>query len=519
MEIGVVEKAMSRRWGEYELDVDQHELLRAASPVTLEPQVLAVLSHLVSRAGALVTRDELIDHVWGGRIVSDSAIASRIKSARAAIGDDGVAQHSIRTVHGFGWRFVATVTNSVSATYRMPELSDAEGPPSIAVLPFACNGLPAALTIIGTALPHDVIVELGRLRWMKVIARHSSFRLATDTSATEVGSRLGVRYVLSGHVERDGHRLRVAVELVRAADEGIVWAERFHFADDDVHDVRSAITRAIVSALELRIPVHEADAARTMAGPTLPSWSSYHLGLHHAFRFTATDNAQAARRFEEAIAREPGFARAHAGLSFAHFQSAFLGYEADRGHLVAAARDHANRAVSLDPLDPFANFAMGRSFWLEANLAGSEPWLERAIELAPSYAQGRYACGLTDVLSGRGATGQANVDEAMTLGPIDPLHYAMAATRGLSHFVRGDLEQAAYWAERAANEPGAHVLIAVIACAVHTLHGDDRRARRWAAIVSRDRPGFQSAEFFASFPFAEPAHRTAIAEALGKRGF
>jgi tetratricopeptide (TPR) repeat protein len=236
------------------------------------------------------------------------------------------------------------------------------------------------------------------------------------------------------------------------------------------------------------------------------------------FRFNRTDNARAAALFQAAIAEAPGFARAHAGLSFVHFQNAFLRYTDDVAAEVRSARRAAERSVELDRLDPFANLTMGRSFWLEGDLDGSLAWLERATALSPSYAQGIYARAWTHALAGRGPAGRADADAAMALSPLDPLHYAMAATRALAHVVSGEDRDAAAWAERAARSPGAHVLIAVIAVAAHALAGDRERAAAWAAIARERRPGLTQADFFRSFPFADPTLRRRLAKALAGCG-
>ncbi len=285
-----------------------------------------------------------------------------------------------------------------------------------------------------------------------------------------------------------------------------------------MHDTRSTILARVVAALELQIPLHEARAARGVSPENLDAWSAYHLGLQHMFRFHRDDNATAGELFARAVRADPTFARAHAGASFVHFQNAFLRYTPDVERQIQDARRFAERSVELDPLDPFANLTMGRSYWLEGDLDTSLTWLERAIAISPSYAQAIYARAWTHALSGRGSAGQEDADLAMALSPLDPLHYAMTATRALAHIVRGEDEAAADWGERAARSPGAHVLIAVIAIAAHSLGGRRERAAAWAANV-RERVGaIRAADFFRSFPFADPAARQRIAKALAAFG-
>src|SRR6185436_3125868 len=157
------------------------------------------------------------------------AVASRIKSARQALGDDGKAQRYIRTIHGQGFRFVADAKTAQGAQLiALPTAApdDRTSRPSIAVLPFRLIGDAGPYAAIADALPHELIAELSRLRWLFVTARGSSFRLrGSDADMGEVGRLLGVRYGLSGAVEVARAVLTVTVELVDTRDERVVWAD------------------------------------------------------------------------------------------------------------------------------------------------------------------------------------------------------------------------------------------------------------------------------------------------------
>ena len=233
------------RIGQYELDGERFELRCDGATVAVEPQVLEVLMQLVAHRDRLVTRDELIEVVWKGRIVSETAISSRIKSARQALGDSGERQAMIRTVHGKGFRFVHAVEEilvaaAMPATATFPPLATPAAKaeptrPSIAVLPFSLVGAAGPFAIIADALPHDLISDLSRLRWLFVIARGSSFQLrATDPDIGQVGTVLGVNYCLSGTVEVAGRRLTIDVELADTRDCGIIWNERYHVAAEAI---------------------------------------------------------------------------------------------------------------------------------------------------------------------------------------------------------------------------------------------------------------------------------------------
>ncbi len=523
------------RFAEFELDLARVELRARGAVCALEPQVFALLALLIENRDRLVSRDEILEKIWDGRVVSDAALASRIKSARQALGDDGKSQRFIRTLHGQGLRFVADVravqggatiaaeagqAASAAVGARTAHALSVLAKPSIAVLPFRLVGDAGAHAAIAEALPDELIIDLARLRWLFVTARGSSFRLrAADADMADIGRLLGVRYVLAGSVEVRGRNFSVSVELADTRDAGIVWAERFGGALADVHRIRDEIRQCVLAALEVRIPQHEAALARLNVSEDLDAWSAYHLGLQHVYRFNRQDNAAAMALFQRAIECDPAFARAHAGLSFVHFQSAFMRHTDDLAGEVDLARRFAARAVELDAMDPFVNFAMGRTHWLLGDLDGALPWLERATTLSPNYAQGIYARAWTETLAGQALAGRGHVDFAMRLSPLDPLYYGMLGTRAFSHLMLGEDAEAARWAERAARAPGAHVLIAMIACAVHALAGDERASAGWAERVRERNAALGSEDFFRSFPIKVPGVKERVSGALARRGF
>jgi TolB-like protein/Tfp pilus assembly protein PilF len=525
---------MIYRFGTFELDLTKGELRSGDDVITPEPQVFALLAFLVEHRERLVSKDEIFEKVWEGRIVTDGALASRLKLARKALGDDGRNQRFIKTIHGRGFRFIADVlverehiTSSTPATRDIPGASETAGEsdvspsrPSIAVLPFELVSNAGPYATLAEGLPHELITELARLRWLFVIARASSFRLRDeDLDPRAVGRLLGVRYCLSGSVEIAGTSLAVTTELTDTRGGDVIWGERYTGYVDDVHAVRAEIRARILSALEIQIPLHEAAEARLAGTDNLDAWSAYHLGLQHIYRFNRSDNAKAAELFSHAVKKDPAFARAHAGLSFVHFQTAFLRQTDDIAGEIAQARACAQQGVDIDHLDPFVNFTMGRSYWLEGDLDRALSWLERSTSLSPNYAQGIYARAWTETMAGSALDGREHVDLAMRLSPLDPLYYAMLASRGLTHVAAGEDREAAEWVERAARSPGAHALIAMIAAATHQLTGNAALAAAWTADVRKRSPLLNHKDFFRAFPIKSDALRTRISAALQELGF
>jgi TolB-like protein len=518
-------RLMAWEFGAFRLDPERFELTSRGERVRVEPQVLAMLVHLVRNRNRLVSRDELVEAVWNGTAVSDASISSRIRSVRAAVGDDGARQEVIRTLHGQGFRFLPDVAEDVPARAKAREAEAGTGAartgrPSIAVLPLTPLAVDDAHAILADAIPHEIIQALSRLRWLSVTARGSSFRFRHAAPDIELAATaLGVRYVLSGILETSGTALSVTLELADGGLGEIIWAERLTSEVREVDDLRARIVNHIVAALEIVVPENEARLALLSGADRFDAWANYHIGLRHLYRFTAPDNAAARLHFERAAALEPTFARAQAGLSFTNFIDAFLRIAPDVPSSKAAARRHAERGLELDALDPFVNFTMGRSHWLTHDLDGARHWLSRATTLNPNYAQGFYASAFTSMLLGDAESTEIELDTALTLSPLDPLLYGMHGVRAQMLMQHQCYRDAARWAGRAAATPGAHYLIGMIAVAAHGLAGEPELAARWRKEVRRRRPDASAKDYFTAFPTQDGPSRTLIAAELRRQGF
>ena len=520
--------AITYRFEGVELDSSRFELRVEGEPRHVEPQVLSLLLLLAANPDRLVSKDEIVEKVWHGRIVSEAAISTRIKAARQAIGDDGRQQRLIRTVHGRGFRFAGQVDFAPGAASG-PEARAAgpedrafdpppdlqRGRPSIAVLPLAQVGEALPHGIIADALPAEIIMDLARLRWLFVIARGSSFRFRSpDADVTAVGRALSVRYCLTGTIEAVGEELRISLSLAETARGELLWSDRYSASLAEWPALREEVCARVVGKLSDEIRVNEARLARGRPASELGAWSAFHLGLDHMYRFNRADNNRAAELFQQALTRDGDFSAALGGLSFTHFQNAFLGYAESRSREVEQARVLAHRAVETDRLDPFAHFNLARSFWLEGNLADSREWFDRVHELSPSFAQGVYNRGLVAVLDGDAAGAMGDLELAMQLSPLDPLLYAMVSSKALCLLETGDLAEASRVAERAALTPGAHQHIALIAALAAHLAGDGMRTRLWLDRARERDPTLDRAKFFRAFPYTPGAGRERIERAL-----
>jgi TolB-like protein/Tfp pilus assembly protein PilF len=506
-------------FGDFTLYPDRAELVGPAGLVQLEPKAFAVLCLLVENHDRVVTRDEMIAAIWGGRFVSDAAVATAVKFARKAVGDDGDRQAMIRTAHGLGHRFVAQVQRRVDAsTVVQPEqVVDRAGQrPTIAVLPLAqtAEGLQ-----VGDGLADEIIASLSRLRWLRVIARESSFRFRHDGVDLDAIRRvLGAGYALTGRVELSGARLSVAVTLIDTGTGAVVWADRFSPDLDGLHEARQDIVDAVVGALDLQIPQAEAMAARGKPTEALDAWGAYHLGMSHLHRYNAHDNAIAKALLERATKLDPGFAVAYAARAFARFQDGVQWFGGDRAKAQDDVRSLAERAFELDPLDPFANMVMGRWHWLAGNPDDGLDWYDRAIQLSPSYSKGHYTRGMIDAFAGRAERARAGVDIALRLSPLDPMMGPMLTARAISYLAEGEYATARDWALKAARHSPTHANLLCVAAAACELAGDHAKARHFADTLRRAVPEITVSMYLQSVPTSRLDVHARIREALRRVG-
>ena len=387
------------------------------------------------------------------------------------------------------------------------------------MLPFELAGEAGPLGIIADALPADIIMDLSRLHWLFVIARGSSFRFrGAEADPLAVGQALAVRYCLTGSIEVSGDEVTVTIMLADAEHGETIWADNHCGALAELQMMRSDIEAHVVAALEVHIPRNEVRNARRRPATELDAWASFHLGLDHMYRFRQADNARAAELFAHSLTRDPYFSRALGGLSFTHFQNAFLNFGGSPETEMEAARSFAHRALEADQYDPFAHFNVGRSFWLDGQLEDSITWFDRATTLSPSYAQGIYNRGLVSTMAGKPKEADADLALALELSPLDPLAYAMVSSRAMAHVQLGDYEKAAELGSRAARMPGAHKHIALIAAFTAHLAGNSNEASLWLAKAKAADPDLKAETFFHAFPFARNSAREVIEKSLADLG-
>jgi DNA-binding SARP family transcriptional activator len=355
------------------------------------------------------------------------------------------------------------------------------------------------------ALAYDVITRLSKLRSMFVIAAATTFALRDRSiGAEEAGRMLNVDYTVSGSVRRHGKRMTVSAELCETRTARVVWAESFDEKHDDALLVLEEIGNRIVASVAHEIEMVERNRAILKPPNSLDAWEAHHRGLWHMYRFNKVDNERARQFFAQAVELDPTFARAYAGLSFAHFQNAFLGWKKAAPE-IDRAFDSAGKGLMVDDRDPAAHWAMGRAQWLRGEQDQAVSELERAVDLSPNFASGHYTLAFVHAQSGDPRAAISFSDHSRQLSPFDPLLFAMLGTRALSLARLGVYDEAADWAIKAAARPNAHQHIMAIAALTLGLAGRVPEANEYTKKIRARVPNYSMAEFLAAFRYSPDA--------------
>ena len=430
---------MTLSFGDCEIDVERREIRRANAPVHVEPQVFDLLVYLVENRDRVVSKDDLIATVWGGRIVSDSTLTSRINAARKALGDSGDEQRLIRTVARKGFRFVGSVQIAKADVGRRfaPPTSEGElaalplpDRPAIAVLPFTNMSGDPEQEYFSDGISEDIITALSKLRWFFVIARNSSFIYkGKAVHLKQIADELGVRYVVEGSVRQGGDRVRITAQLNDVATGGHIWAERYDRDLADVFAVQDEIAEAIVAAIEPQLYAAENFRAQRKPPGSMDAWDLVMRALSHYWRVTRQDNVVAQALLEKAIAIDPNYGQALGVLANSYMFSAHMGW-IDVASATNIAERSALAAIRADSEDPWAHHALGGVYLLARRFDDSLAEYEVALQLNPNFALAQGYYGLSLAYSGRWQEGDEAARRALRLSPRDPfsaVYYGIAA--------------------------------------------------------------------------------------------
>jgi len=439
----------------YRLDFVRRQLLDPDGvPVPLMPKAIETLAYLVLHAGQTVSKDELLRAAWPNAVVEENNLTQNISALRRAFGEKLGEHRFIVTIPGQGYRFVAPVSPvgraaesapaqvevrpprrrwlligvaaivvlaAGAVAWRLVPTGEVKAPPpypqAIAILPFKPvveNPRDEAMEI---GMADSLIMELSRSPNLIVRPLSATRRFAAlDQDPLEAGRQLAVEAVVDGTLQIADNRVRATARLLRVADGRQLWAAKFDEQFSNIFQVQDAIAQRVAGALQIQLAPHSERQTENIL-----AYELYMRGRLHQLRLVMPEVRRGIEYFEQAIAADPSYALAYAGMADA-MRSLVLSNDVPPAEVAMHAEEAANRAIALAPDLPEANYARGLvALWFEWDWPTAEKYLSRAVTLAPNSAEAHiYLAHLYSNL-GRKQEALTQARRAVELNPISPL--------------------------------------------------------------------------------------------------
>jgi TolB-like protein/Tfp pilus assembly protein PilF len=435
----------------HSLDVDRRELRRAGEHIAIEPQVFDLIVYLLRNRERVVTRDDLIAQIWGGRIVSDSAVTTRINAARRALGDSGAAQTMIRTIARKGVRFVADVReDSMPEALSLVPSGGGDAPPlfakpSILVLPFRNISGDPGQDYFTDAVTSDLTVDLSRMRDIAVISAATALTYkGSSLDIRRIGRELGVRYLVVGSIGRSGDLVRTNVQLLEAASGEQLWGDRFENRFVDLVGLEDAITGRIAASLNVQLV--RAEGRRADQAPQPDALDLRLRATSLFFSSVAPEHTLATRQLlQRSATLDPNSAETWARLGEIIASDYLSNWNNTGKEQLREAEEAVRKALLIDPNHALAHAVHG---FIERARGEHHSALEafsRAIELDRNFAYAYAQKGNELILVGRPAEAPPFVDQAMRLSPHDPSIGMFHWIIGRANFFTGKYDEAIPW--------------------------------------------------------------------------
>jgi len=443
------------RFDDFVVDPETWRLTRDGQEIHLEPVVLKLLIYLIANRGRLVTRQELMDTVWGDTVISESALTKAVARLRKALDDDSATPRYLETVRSLGYRFVASVEEVEhadqpeppsgkirAATVRRALLVGAaafvalvilaifwpRAPEhaigSLAVLPLSNLTGNAEQEYYVDGLQDLLITELSQLSGLRVTSRQSTKRYRdSQLPAADIAKELGVDALVEGSLLRKGSKIEVTIQLIDGRSDEHLWAERYARDTSQVFDLVSDMARAIgTQIVSAAAPARSQMPDQRITGPVDPrAIDAYALGLMHLDRLTSDGVRVAIERFQEAASIEPGFALAWGHLALAHGIHAMQGFTHPREAL-EKWQAAALQAIAADDQVAIGHAALGWAQMWSRDFDGACESFEEALRLNPSDPYVIHGDADCLMFAGRMDESIARMRELVMLNPFSAMH-------------------------------------------------------------------------------------------------
>lgn len=468
-----------------------------------------------------VTVDDVL--VESGKVVGDGVnIAARLQQLGEP-GDVLITSTVADLIHNktdflfedMGHRALKNIDRSVRVL-RLVSLKDATrirrrphlewaSRPRIAVLPFTERGVDPTGAYFGDGITDEIITRLSKSRSFYVIARASTSRYVGQKIDTKfVAEELGVRYLLTGNVQRSGNQLRINAELVDAQLDQLVWTERFLGSSEQIFEIQASIAAGIAAAIEPNVERLESVRAFSKTTHSLSAYDCLLRGQAQLYSLNRDEFSEAKRNLEQAIALDSQLGRAHAYVAWWHNFAIGEAISSDANHDKERAMHHATRAVDIDGSDAVSLAVLGHvSAFLYGRLDDANHLFDQALKINDSSAFAWGVSASTCCFSGKFDEALERIKSARQLSPFDPLIFFFTAVISIAEFGADRLERAIDAAQQSLRIHPRFLAPRRILCAALALHGADNRAREAGRQLMQIDPTFRVDAFCAWYPLPQ----------------
>lgn len=527
-------------------------LTRADEIVRLEPKAMDVLVYMASRPNEVITRDELEKDVWRGAQVGYDTVTNTIIKLRKALGDDARHPRFIATLPKLGYQLIAPISTveensgggerklmakvsgriraiawwmafpgvaAVFLTIWLWPMADREDltSPSILVLPFEHFGDDAKQEHLADGITEDIVTDLSRLSELRVMASNTSLALKGQrVLPQEVGTKLGVKFVLKGNIRKVGEKLRINTQLVSTQTGFNLWAQRYDKTMSELFEIQDDVTDNIVRALAIRMTYQEENRLARHATNSLMAYDAFQEGQRLFKNSTPETNQQARDMYRIAIGLDPDYGRAYGALAVTlafDFRRVWTDAPVET---LDRALELAKEGVKLDNTVPQTYWALGFVYLTRKEYDNAETATREALRIAPNYADGFSLLALIQAFLGRPTHAIELNDKAIALNPYFTFEYLIAD--GLAYYSLGNYEAAIERLEQAQERNPNAIQIKVLLAASYVGRGRQDDAEWVADEIELLSPTTTVTGLQKAIPIAKPELMSAFLRDLRKAG-
>jgi adenylate cyclase len=485
----VERRTLGRRYlfGDNEVILDERRLLVRGEPVAIGARAFDLMLLLIAHRDRVVTKAEMLEHVWPGMVVEESNLTVHVSALRKVLG-----AQSLATVAGRGYRFVMPLEVKEPTPVQSPAGPQAQPVEraSLAVLPFVNMSDDPLQEHFADGLVEDIITTLSKISGIAVIARNSSVAYkGRSVDVRQVARELGVSHVLEGSVRKGGSQIRITAQLIDASSGAHIWAERYDRTLQDVFTVQDEITLMLATELQVQLTEGEQTRLRYSTAHNFEAWSHWVRGLAHYRRADLTPDgmAPALASWQLADTLDPRSASLNAMLGLLHYLDARFGFWSSKEAAIEQGNVRVARALSLDPQHPDAHMTRSLLLLLQRQHAQAVAAARQSLQYGPNAADNAAFAAFVFADAGLAEEAVSLMHRAIKLCPIHPPFYLGHLGKAYRQSRRLEEATSAFEAYHRLS-PGRGLVDLVILC---RQRGQAEEARRWASVLLASDPKFR----------------------------